>query len=291
MRTLLSFLALLAVGAEARELSWVYVVPAAANAAGRNGTDWHTDLTLVNPQDYALPVVLQFLPTGRDNRRGVPTVTFDLYPFETLNLWDVLGPKGFNARGAVGALVVAADTDRISCPANSSRCHFAVFSRTYTVGPLPGEFGQALPGFPAPWGLDWSVRAWLPQVSNDQDFRTNLGVASLSAAFVEVGYDLLDPKGRVLSRQSTWIAPYGHAQWALSGTVTGGTVVVYLRFAPQDALLFPYASVVHQRTGDPVYVEAHMTAVGWSLQAVAARTGAGIQLPPRQPAPSFQMSR
>lgn len=278
--------------AEGRELASVYVVPAAANTPGRNGTDWHTDLTLVNPHEFSLPVVLQFLPTGRDNRAGVPTVTFELYPYETLNLWDVLGPRGFAARGATGALLVAADTDRIACPPNSTRCHFVVFSRTYTIGPLPGEFGQALPGFPAGWGMDRSVLAYVPQLSNDADFRTNLGVASLAEDYVEVGYDVQAPDGRILARTSTWIAPYSHAQWALSTGVTGGTVVFYLKSGPQDAMVFPYASVVNQRTGDPVYIEAHMTVVGVSAQALAARVSGGqVKLPPRREAPHFRLPR
>lgn len=292
MKKLAILLAVVASAAQARELSSVYVVPAAANTRGNNGTDWHTDLTLVNPHEFSLPIVLQFLPTGRDNRSGVPTVTFDLYPYESLNLWDVLGPNGFAARGSTGALLVAADTDRIACPASSARCDFVVFSRTYTIGPLPGEFGQALPGFPAGWGMDGSVLAYLPQISNDADFRTNLGVASLADDFVEVGYDVQAPDGRILARSSTLIAPFGHAQWGLATTVTGGSVVFYLKSGPRDAMLFPYASVVHRRTGDPVYIEAHMTTVGVSAQALAARAmAAKPQLPPRIAVPGFRLPR
>ncbi len=292
MKRLMALMLLLGSTVQGRELASMYVVPAAANTPGKNGTDWHTDLTLVNPHSFSLPIVLQFLPTGRDNRAGVPTVTFDLYPYESLNLWDVLGPNGFAARGSTGALLVAADTDKVSCPSNSARCHFVVFSRTYTVGPLPGEFGQALPGFPVGWGLDRSVLAYLPQLSNDVDFRTNLGVASVTNDFVQVGYDVQAADGRILARESTWIAPYGHAQWALTTAVTGGSVVFYIKSGPQDAMLFPYASVVHQRTGDPVYVEAHMTVVGVSAQGLAVRSLATRpELPPRLEVPSFRLPR
>lgn len=293
MRKLVLLFWLLPWAVGGRELASLYVVPAAANAAGRSGTDWHTDLTLVNPHAFSLPVFLQYLPSGRDNSQGVPTVTFDLQPFETLNLWDVLGPNGFDARGSTGALLVGADEERVSCGATEHTCELVVFSRTYTLGPLPGEFGQALPGFPAGWGMDRSVLAYLPQVSNDADFRTNLGVASLSDAFVEVGYDLQAPDGRIIDRRSTWVAPFGHGQWALPAPVTGGSVVMYIKSGPADAMLFPYASVVNQRTGDPVYVEAHMTVVGVSAQSLGtrARSVGGRRLPPRLPAPSFALRR
>ncbi|KDA53311.1 hypothetical protein EG19_06060 [Thermoanaerobaculum aquaticum] len=292
MKRFLIVVALVASAAQGRELSSMYVVPAAANTPGKNGTDWHTDLTLVNPHGFSLPIVLQFLPSGRDNRVGVPTVTFDLLAYESLNLWDVLGPNGFDARGSTGALLVATDTDKIACPTNSAQCDFVVFSRTYTIGPLPGEFGQALPGSPAGWGMDSTVLAYLPQLSNDADFRTNLGVASLADDFVEVGYDVQAPDGQILARESTWIAPFGHAQWGLNTTITGGSVVFYIKSGPQDAMLFPYASVVNQRTGDPVYVEAHMTVVGVSAQGLSARAlSKSPALPPRLPAPSFRLPR
>jgi len=293
MKKLLVFALVLGSQAAARELTSLYVVPAAANKPGVLGTDWHTDLTLVNPHEFSLPVFLQFLPSNRDNSGGVPTVTFELYPFETLNLWDVLGPKGFAARGNTGALLVGADTERIACSAQSHNCDFAVFSRTYTVGPLPGEFGQALPGFPANLGMDASVLAYLPQVIHDSDFRTNLGVASLASKWVEVGVDVQGHDGRILRRTSTWVPPFGHVQWALDTTVTGGSVVFYLKSGPRDAMLFPYASVVNQRTGDPVYVEAQMTVVGVSAQGFGGRATVvpGRELPPRQPAPAFELVR
>jgi len=291
MKKLVLLTLLAATQVTARELASLYVVPAAANKLGNLGTDWHTDLTLVNPHGSTLPVFLQFLPSNRDNSGGVPTVTFELYPYETLNLWDVLGPKGFAARGSTGALLVGADTERIACSAQAHNCDFLVTSRTYTIGPLPGEFGQALPGFPAQLGMDASVLAYLPQVSRDGDFRTNLGVASLAGAWVEVGVDVQAPDGRILRRTSTWVPPFGHVQWGLDTTVTGGTVVMYVKSGPADAMLFPYASVVNQRSGDPVYVEAHMTVVGVSAQELEGRAAAAVQgkLPPRQPVRSFEL--
>ena len=86
----------LAGGALAREMTSVYVVTAVANKQGWLGTDWHTDLTLYNPHNKVLYVKLAFLPTGQDNSAGVPTAPpIDLQPWETLNLWDVLGPSRF----------------------------------------------------------------------------------------------------------------------------------------------------------------------------------------------------
>ena len=279
----------IATGAAARELTWIYVVPAAANTTGVNGTDWHTDLTLYNPQGSELPVVVQFLRSGRDNSGGVPTVELDLAPWETVNLWDVLGPHGFDVRGQIGALFVYADDQRIQCSGTS--CDLAVFSRTYTLDPKGGvgEFGQALPGFPADLGLDGSVIGYLPQILDDDSFRTNLGVASWSDDWVKVRTDLQDPLGNVIDRRDHLLPPFGHLQWRLERGVTGGTVAVYIADGPSDAVIYPYASVVNWATGDPVYVEAHLTSVGLTAQAAAVQRA--LTRPKALPVTGFNLGK
>lgn len=285
MRKLAFVFLLWAASAAAREFFSAYMIPAAASKAGKGGTDWHTDLTLVNPHNSPLPIVLYFLPSDADNSGVVAAVTFTLQARETLNLWDVLGPNVFDVPGQTGALLVAVDTKvpGFSCTENS--CDFAVFSRTYTLGPLPGEFGQGLPGFPLQLGLDWSVLAYVPQLFNDQDFRTNLGVASATKDWVLVGVDLQLPNGAVVQRDTLWVPPFGHKQWPLHRTVTGATAVFSILEGPEDAMLYPYASVVNEKTGDPTYVEAHMTVVGVSAQGLGARAqkAGSLILPPRMP--------
>lgn len=281
----------LAAGAHARELTSAYAVTAAANTAGKLGTDWHTDLTLYNPQQHAVPVVLHFLPSGQSNSGQVPTVTFEVLPWETLNLWDVLGPKGFNARGKTGALLVYADEDRITCSGTS--CEFAVFSRTYTLDPKGGrgEFGQAFAGVAAHLGLDWSVIAYLPQLTNNADFRTNLGVASWTPAWVKVRVELQDASGSVIQAKDHLVPPFGHIQWALDRTLTGGTAAVFMVDGPADAMVYPYASVVNNVYGDAVTVEAHYTSVGLSAQSAStARTAAARARPLATPAAGFDVN-
>ena len=276
-------------GLAARELTSAYVVTAVANKIGVAGTDWHSDLTLYNPHSVPLPVVLQFLPSGRSNSSSVPTVTFDIAPWETLNLWDVLGPNGFAARGSTGALLVYADDQKVAC--SGASCDFAVFNRTYTLNPATagGEFGQSVPGFPANLGLDSSVIAYLPQLSDDTEFRTNLGVASWTDAMVRVRVDLQDAAGNVLDSRDHWVPPYGHIQWRLERGVTGGTAAVYIVDGPSDAVVYPYASVVNWATGDGVDIEAHLSTVGLSAQSVAARAAVRTR-PGAAAVPGFTLS-
>lgn len=292
------FLALFAATGAARELTSAYVVPAAANATGNGGTSWHTDVTLSNPHEYKLPVTVVLLPSNRDNSGAVPMVDVELFPYESLNLWDVLGPDGFDVVETTGALLVYADDRAIDCGASTTACDFAVFSRTYTLDPSGrgGEFGQALPGFPANLGLDRTVLAYLPQLLEDSDFRTNVGAASWTEDWVQVRLELQDAAGQIIDRHDMWIPPYGHAQWRLPRGVVGGTAVMFIVSGPAEAVLYPYASVVNWSTGDPVYVEAQLTPVGLTAQAAGARAGARVgakarTLPDRIDVPTFSLDR
>jgi len=285
----LTLLVAVAGAADARELTWIYVVPAAANTPGNNGTDWHTDLTVYNPHEYTLPIVLQFLETGRNNSAGVPTIELDVFSWETYNFWDVLGEDYFDERGKTGSIMVYGDDLQMSCADHA--CDLAVFTRTYTLNPGggAGEFGQAIPGFPTDLGLDASVIAFMPQIMDDQDFRTNVGVTSLSMDMVTVRFELQDADGNVISGRDETLLPFEHSQWRLESGVTGGSIAAFTTQGPSDAMVVPYASVVNNVTGDPVYVEAHMTVVGVSVPL--ARTASPPALPDRMLVRAFTPGR
>lgn len=286
---------LLATVVQARELTWSYVVPAVANKEGAQGTDWHTDLTIYNPQDYNLPLVIQFLQAGRDNSSGVPTIdNFEIFPWETLSFWDVLGPDGFDKRGQTGSLLVFVDDLKRTCTGHE--CDIAVFARTYTLDPnaSTGEFGQAIPGCPVNLGLDRSVIAFMPQLMDDSDFRTNAGVVSLTNAVVTVRFELQNKEGKIIQRVDKVLLPFGHAQWGLNRTVTGGTLAAFILAGPGDAMVVPYASVVNNATGDPVNIEAHMTPVGAPAQGLGVQAPSGRargRFPARQPVAGVEIVR
>jgi len=279
-----------------RDLTSAYVVTAVANKQGWSGTDWHTDLTLYNPQNRVLIVKVAFLPTGQDNSSGVPTAPpIDLQPWETLNLWDVLGPHGFDARGQTGALLVYADPDANSCPNTSgdTTCDFAVFARNYTLNPLGfgGEFGQDFAGFPANLGLAYGFIAYLPQLTDDREFITSIGVASWTGAWVTARVDLQDTSGNVVHNYQLPVPPYGHVQGRIPVGLKGGTAAVYIIDGPNNAMVYPYATVRSAITGDPTTIEAQISTVGLSAQAASMRATAMRGRPAAISVPGFSVQR
>lgn len=252
------------------QLAPAWMVPVSANTPGEYGTYWLTDLAIHNPQGFTLPVAIQLLPSDRENW-SVPTVVVDVPSWGTANLWDVLSPDVLDHVGTA-ALLVWTDLDPADCPSDS--CDLLVTSRTFTPDPLSadGEFGQTVPAAAAADGLDWVTLGYLAGVLNDGGaFRCNVGVASWTAGWTTVRLDVQDADGFVLATEELRIPPFGHVQRRLATAVEGGSLVFYLVDGPDDALVFPYASVVNRATGDASYLSARWSQVGLEAGATVQR--------------------
>jgi hypothetical protein len=277
-------LAVLGLGASpaSAQLTLDWMVPAAANSPGLNGTDWHTDLSLHNPHVFDLPVVIQFLPTETVNTEA-DTILLTLGPWQTVNLWDVLGAAHFAVAGS-GALLVYADHDLLCDPV--SDCEFLVTSRTYTLNPSAseGEFGQTLAGAPSWQGVDWATLGYAAGLLNDGvNFRANVGIASWSSDWTSVVVDVQSAEGDILESFTYRVPPYGHLQRRLPTLVEGGSLVFWLDDGPANALIWGYVSVVDQLTGDASFQLAQPSTVGFAAAAKGRGTGERRSVPrPRQ---------
>lgn len=242
------------------QLAANWIIPAAANTPGNGGTYWRTDVSIHNPQNWELPLLVQVLETGLVND-VVPTLDLVINPYETINLWDVLGPDLFDINGT-GAVLIYVPPDE-PCP--ETECQFLATSRTYTLDPSGGfgEYGQTLPGAALLEGTDWLTFGYAAGILNDgSDFRCNIGVASWTPEWTKVAVDLQDATGAIIDTQVFDLPPFGHLQRRLRTAVTGGSLVFYLIDGPNDAFVYPYASVVNNITGDPSYFFARYSSVG-----------------------------
>lgn len=244
----------------AAQLSADWMITAAASSPGARGTFWRTDLSLHNPHEYDLPVVVQALPSETVNE-VVPTLNLTLAPWQTINLWDVLGPDVFDLEGT-SAILAYADPALACDPIET--CHFLVTSRTFTPDAGGnGEFGLTVPGVGAERGAGWGSLAYAAGILNDgRYFRCNVGVASWTAQWTTVRLDIQDAAGTILASDFFDVPPFGHVQRRLVESVEGGSLVFYLQSGPDNALVFPYATVINQQTGDPSYISAEASEVG-----------------------------
>ncbi|HVT45660.1 MAG TPA: hypothetical protein VMT00_14870 [Thermoanaerobaculia bacterium] len=232
-----------------------YVIAAAGNTAGLQGTRWVTDFDLFNPQPYTLRVTLVFLPTGGE---AGDTVKFDVFSNENFSIENVVGTV-FGRVGTGSLLVATFPEDNPGVPDDFLARSFLVSTRTYNNAPS-GTFGQLVPGV---WAglLDFATdqissvaHGITNDVSTTTGFRANVGAVNLGRTSVTLRVSVYDGEGNtLLNRAPFTIPPQGHVQDRLPATVFYGSVEFFLDDPTLDGVVFPYVSVIDNRSGDPVY--------------------------------------
>ncbi len=225
------------------------VVPAAAHAPGFGGVLWRTDLDLVAAGDGPARYRLELLPAaGPVLGSGERT----LEAGHEERLADVIGTV-FGALGGGAIRIVVLDGE------------LAASSRTYAVGP-GGSFGQAIPALPAnggPGGGTLRLAGLSGSLSDDGGFRTDIGAVNLSGEAVSLGIDLYAGDGTLVGRRQLDLdaASWGQLDRVFRGLaatpVVGGYAVISTTGAGGQVLA--YASVIDNRTGDPVFLPAVAT--------------------------------
>ena len=219
------------------------VIPAAAHAAGAQGTSWVTDVVLHNLRGEDVTADVFFLKSGIDGGQS-QAVEVVVPGNESVLLADVV-LETFGFHSASGAILIGSDQSLV------------VSSRTYNTAP-EGTYGQFIPGFDVNRALISGQRATLIQLSEGDAFRANLGVANASAVAIDISAEIYEASGQHLGTSYFQVPPWSHAQingvFSLAGfpQTADGYAVVGCDTA--GAHWFAYASVVDNRSGDPVYV-------------------------------------
>jgi len=118
-----------------------------------------------------------------------------------------------------------------------------VTSRTFTTT-AGGTFGQFIPP-----GTPSTQLATLIGIENDDAFRTNIGLIAPAASTVRV--IAYDANGNEVWRSD--VAAEGLTQFPLPVTLAMGRVTAQVM---SGGGVVPYASVVDNQSGDPIYIPA-----------------------------------
>jgi hypothetical protein len=219
-------------------------VPAAGYAEGNQGSFWKTDLEVSNLRDQNIIYELWWLPRGADNADPSVSEVFSLRPGESRRHDNVLGEDfglepGDAPFGAVAVAVGGGDA--------------LVVARVFNQG--DGTFGQSIPGVPLGEMTGPKQRRRILFMSENTDFRANLGCQNGGASAVGVQYELFSSSGTALGTGSLNLPPFGNDQvnrvfddWA----PVDGYVEVWS--VNPDARFFCYGSVIDNISNDPTTV-------------------------------------
>ena len=224
-------------------------IPTAAHLPGFAGTQWRTNLEIHNPGTTSATYLIELLARDQANA-DPPRATFTLAEGRSATYADVLQAV-FSFSGAAALRITPTEGDVL------------LASRTYNQAPS-GTFGQFVPAHTVQQAIVSGTSGRLIQLSHDPSlksgFRTNLGFVSASVVPIDIEIRFFTAIGRHLGTYRLQLKPYEFKQLdkafelVSSDVVTGGYATV--RTTTQGGAFFAYASVVDNRTGDPVFVPA-----------------------------------
>jgi hypothetical protein len=222
------------------------MIPITAKQGGQVGTNWVSDVRVLNSGTSPQSVTIEYRPQGGGGATQ-QTTTVDIAPGQVHAIDDVLGSL-FGLDGSSGSLRLI--------PADDSQPMLAT-SRTYNdTG--QGTYGQFIPavvdGFSGPGHVS------VLHLDRNPSYRTNIGLCEVAGAEVEVRYALYSPTGSNLGDAIVSLAPYEVRQindvYLHLGAADRDNTHVELWMLSGSGEYTAYASVVDNVSGDAIYVPA-----------------------------------
>jgi len=227
----------------------VYVLPASAHVKGLEDTTWVSDLVLHNPSQSPAHVVLYLLDDGVsvENRHRVVVPSMG-----SVTLADVLA-EAFGPGARSGAVLI------------SSSVSLMASSRTYNNAES-GTFGQYVSVEVESAAISGNELVTLIQLTRNADYRTNIGFTNIGQSDLHLTVDLFSSSGAYLGTKEYTIDPYSFFQATdilhKVGTDNVADAYAVIRAEEVDAAYFAYASIIDNRTGDPIYASPIETSAG-----------------------------
>lgn len=222
------------------------LVSAVAQTNGAGGSVWRTELTIFNAGNESAFGQFIFLPGAGGSAQTRPLF---LAPKQSMTLGNALLDLYGMSSGA-GALAIEAQSA-------ASTPSLKITSRTFTTGSA-GTYGQAVPQV-GDGALQQSL--FLTGMESDTAFRTNVGLVNRSSNPVSFEANLVDANGNTFGTAAIIVPANSFSQPGLASlfpTVANGnyaSLSMSILAGASDALSV-YASVIDNRTQDPVYIQA-----------------------------------
>lgn len=227
--------------AAAKELT----IPAVAHADGANNSVWRSDIRLFNPGQNTASVTLTYYPTSGASIPRVITIG----GMQTASLEDIVLAT-FNQSSGVGGLRISSDRELLAA------------SRTYNALPS-GTYGQDVRAVTGSEAVQSNQVAHLSGLTND-GYRTNLGLFNLGGAPLDLSLQLRGAGGNAVASRAQRLEANQMVQlndvFALMGVSASTTGSLSISTTSGSGAYVAYASIVDNRSGDPVYVPASIVA-------------------------------
>jgi len=205
-------------------------IAAAAHSSGVHGSVWRTDLFLLNRSGGRATAEIIF----RRSDGETALLPVNVLDGRQIVLGDVVAQLGMAGSGSIEI-----HSDR---PLLAS-------SRTYNAGP-DGTFGLFIDGVSAQATADGGDTVWLPQLQQNQAFRTNIGLVNSSDVDARVRIFLYDTSGNELVSRWRTLEPREWSQLQEPFSRIAGRTDIDAGSAKIEVESGDYASVIDNTTND-----------------------------------------
>ena len=230
-------------------------IPAAAHVSGSAGTNWRTDAEVFNVGQQMAQYQIALLVKNQNNSTPV-TFGFSLVPGQSVRYNDILQSIfGFTGSASLWITVQAGEV--------------IVSSRTYNQTP-DGTYGQYIGGVFDAEAIQHGQEGRIIQLTHNragnEGFRTNVGFLNSTSMSIGVLVRLYRWDGTLIGTKNYGLEAYMYKQidrifeQVTQLDVSDGYVIV--ETLTPGGKLFAYASVVDNRTGDPIYIPASLIGGG-----------------------------
>jgi len=218
------------------------LVPVIAKKGGGYGTNWQTDLWILNNSGEEREVKFTYF-VGHNYYKN----SIIIKPCEQVQIEDIVGQLFPEAGASFGSLFIINTADLIS------------FSRTYNKTE-EGTYGQFIPALKEMELISLQEEGIIYPVKCNQDFRTNIGFTEYKGYYLYLDVELTDGEGRLLGNKRYNVDWYGNLQVDLFKDM--GIECKYDKAYAKIKILdgwmgFVYASIIDNRTGDAIFVPAN----------------------------------
>jgi hypothetical protein len=236
---------------DTRPRLWLQV---ASHAAGANQSQWRTDLGLLNPGASAASAELRFHAST-----GVLSRTQAVQPGQQLILADVLDSfvaAAGQTRSATGSVALEVVSDQ---PLKVSSRTYNLVASNAACYPR-GTFGQNYDAFRPEDGIAVGQRAYLPQLTENAAYRTNIALTNTGTTPANVTVDLFNGAGTKVGSYDVDLGPGQYKQEnkpfltkAGQSNLARGWAQVWVN---SGSGVIASASVVDNLTNDPTTLPA-----------------------------------
>jgi len=209
-------------------------IAVAGHVNGANGTRFTSDVRIFNRGNAAAQITIIYTPGGANGNSSFAAFNAVIDAGHVVAFDDIVANELQSV--GVGQLEIHGDVEQL-----------VVTSRTYTTSSI-GTFGQSVPALP-------TGAAASPLIINhaevDDAFRTNYGFAEVGGSGGAVHVNVLDARtGASVASADHAVLPFSHGQFPL---LTRGDFVIVMS-ASGGARIIGYASVIDNRSGDPICI-------------------------------------